>query len=121
MKTLTGPASRIIFAIPFGIFGIMHFMNADMMAGMVPGFIPGGVLWVYVVGLALVAASGAIIAGRMAKEAALGLAALMAIFILTMWIPQLIADMSNSMAMMSLLKDMGLMGGALFIAGSYDE
>ena len=43
MKILTTTIARIIFAIPFLIFGLNHFMKADMMAGMVPSFLPGGV------------------------------------------------------------------------------
>ena len=27
---------KILFALPFGIFGIFHFMGADNMAGMIP-------------------------------------------------------------------------------------
>lgn len=44
MKLLTTTIARIIFAIPFAIFGIMHLTNADKMAGYVP--IPGGAFWV---------------------------------------------------------------------------
>ena len=45
MKLLTTTVARYVFAIPFGIFGLFHFMNASQMAGMVP--LPGGVVWVY--------------------------------------------------------------------------
>ncbi len=41
MEALTGTVARLIFAIPFGIFGLLHLMSGSKMAGMVP--LPGGV------------------------------------------------------------------------------
>ena len=61
MKALIDCYARIIYAIPFAIFGLMHFMKGGDMAGMVPSFIPGGIFWVYLVGVALIAAAVAII------------------------------------------------------------
>lgn len=43
MKALIDCYARIIYAIPFAIFGLMHFMKGGDMAGMVPSFIPGGI------------------------------------------------------------------------------
>ena len=124
MKALTGRTAKIIFALPFGIFGLLQFMNAEGMAMMVPAWLPGSTIWVYLVAVALLAASGAIIAGKMAKEAALGLAALMLVFILTIWIPGLIGasdEAAMAMNMSGLLKDLGLAGGALILAGNLDS
>lgn len=45
---------RIIFAIPFGVFGVMHLMAADKMQGIVPAYVPGGVIWVYITGVLLI-------------------------------------------------------------------
>jgi len=41
-KTLSH-VGRIIFALPFLLFGANHLMSADQMALMVPAYIPGGV------------------------------------------------------------------------------
>ena len=57
-----------LFALPMAVFGIMHFMAGEAMAGMVP--IPGGVIWVYLTGAALIAAAVAIIIGKKAVLAA---------------------------------------------------
>lgn len=119
MKILTTTVARILFALPFGIFGILHLMGADDMAGMVP--IPGGVAWIYITGIVLIAASIAIIANKMGRLASLVLAALLLVFILTLHAPGLMGDeMTMKMSMMSLLKDMGLMGGALTYAGIFN-
>lgn len=121
MKILTTTVARIIFALPFGIFGVMHFMGAKDMAGMVPSFIPGGVFWIYLTGAALVAACVSIIIQKMAKLASLLLALMLLLFILTMHVPGLMNEMTMQMSMMSLLKDMALMGGALTFAGIFDK
>ncbi|MCH8317785.1 MAG: DoxX family protein, partial [Bacteroidetes bacterium] len=110
MKILTTTVARIIFALPFGIFGVMHLMMAGKMAGMVPSFIPGGVFWIYLTGLALVAACVSIIIQKMAKLSCLLLALMLLLFIMTMHVPGLMNEMTMQMSMSALLKDMALMG-----------
>ena len=110
---------RIVFAIPFAIFGLMHFMAAGDMAGMVPNWVPGGVFWVYLTGLALIAAAVSLITKKKIFLAAELLALLLMIFVLTIHLPSLLGG--NQMAMASLLKDMSLAGGALLIAGLYKD
>lgn len=119
MKALVDNA-RIIFAIPFAIFGLMHFMSGSDMAGYVPSFIPGGVFWVYVTGLGLIAAAVAIIIQKHARLACLLLALMLLIFILTMHLPGALDAATRQMSMPNLLKDWGLMGGALLCAGKFD-
>ncbi len=115
MKILTTTAARIFFGLPFIVFGLFHFMNGGAMAGIVPAWLPGGVFWVYVTGLGLIAGGIGIMANILGKYAALGLALLLLVFILTVHLP----NISNQQNMMALLKDMGLMGGALAYAGIF--
>ena len=115
MKLLTTTIARILFALPFGVFGLFHFMGAKDMAGMVP--IPGGVIWIYITGAAMLAACIAIITKKMGKIACLGLALMLLTFIVTIHIPGLGDEATMQMSMVSLLKDMALMGGALTYAG----
>ncbi len=123
MKLLTTTVARYVFAIPFGIFGLLHFMNGSEMAGMVPSFIPGGVFWVYLVGVALLAACISIIIQKHTRWACLLLALLLIIFVLTMHLPGVIGaadDMAMAASMSSLLKDTALAGGALILADNYE-
>lgn len=110
---------RIIFAVPFAIFGLMHFMAAGDMAGMVPSWVPGGVFWVYLTGLALIAATVALIAKKHISLAALLLAVLMFVFVLTIHLPMVMGG--NNMSMGSLLKDLSLGGAALMISGLFKD
>lgn len=122
MKTLTTTVARIVFAIPFLVFGLFHFMNADQMASMVP--VPPKMLWNYVVGIAMIAAGLAFIVNKFAKLAGLLLALLLLIFILGVHIPGIMAaDSQQAMMqpMQGLLKDLALMGGALGFAGMFDR
>ena len=119
MKKHLFMAGRILFALPFLLFGGFHLMAAKDMAGFVPAMFPGGgEFWVYVTGVIFIATSLAILAKKWMKEAALLLALQLLIFILTVWLPQLGAEgQQGQVAMVNLLKDLALLGGALTYAG----
>lgn len=120
MKLLTGTIGRILFAAPFAVFGAFHFMAGPKMAGMVPSWIPGGVFWVYLTGVAMIVASVAIILKKEARLACYGLAGMLGVFVLTVHLPGLASPDENAMmmSMIGLLKDVSLAGGALGFAGS---
>lgn len=107
-------AGRYLLIIPPLIFGVMHLMSADAMAGMVP--LPGGAIWVYITGIAMIAAAVSILIGKYDKLAAALLGLLMIIYALSIHLPGVIADSQNGMAMGGLLKDLGLAGGAWIYA-----
>ena len=106
---------RFLFAIPMAIFGVLHFMNGQAMAGMVP--IPGGVLWVYVTGVALVAAAVAIMIGKMASLASQLLALFLLLTAFTVHLPAVLGGDQNAMS--QVLKDVALAGGALILSGVF--
>lgn len=111
MKLLTTTLARIFFALPMAVFGIFHLIDANAMVGMVPAWIPGAVFFVYLTGLALIAAAVSIIWNKKARLASLLLALMLLIFVLTIHLP------AGEAGMPMLLKDFGLMGGALMFAG----
>ncbi|MDX1493124.1 MAG: hypothetical protein R3253_03550 [Longimicrobiales bacterium] len=106
---------RFLFALPMAVFGIMHFMNAQAMAGMVP--IPGGVIWVYVTGGALLAAAAAIMLGQQAVLATRLLALFLLLTAFTVHLPAVLGG--DQMAMSNVLKDVALAGGALILSGVF--
>lgn len=110
---------RIFLSIPFLVFGLMHFMNAGAMAGVVPGWLPGGVLWVYLTGAANLAAGAAIATGWYVRAAAVTVIALLSAYILMVHVPGLFAEGGFQMAMQSVLKDTGLLGGAILLYAAY--
>lgn len=120
MNALTGMVARLLYAIPMAVFGLLHFMNAGSMSGYVPSFIPGGVFWVYLTGLALLAAAVSIIIEKKTRLACILLGVMLLVFVLTIHLPGVIGgEMQPNMP--NLLKDMALAGGAWFIAGQYED
>lgn len=118
MNTLSN-IGRYLFAIPFGVFGINHFLNATAMAGYVPGYIPGGAFWIYLTGIILLAACISIIIEKKTRLISIILATMLIIFILTIHLPGLFSPEMMQMSLTNLLKDTALAGGALYIAGHY--
>jgi uncharacterized membrane protein len=120
MKYLT-TIGRILFALPFAVFGLNHFFMVDFYTGMLTSFIPGSSFTILLTGLALIAASISIIIKKYIKLSCILLAILLLLFILTIHIPQLFDASTKMFAMVALLKDLALMGGALMIAGIYQK
>ncbi|XDD49795.1 DoxX family protein [Leptospira sp. WS92.C1] len=107
---------KIVYAVPFAIFGLFHFISGPAMSGLVPSYIPFPVIWVYLTGLALIAASVSIITGIKTHLATILLAVLLGIFVVLIHLPGAVGG--NQMSTISLLKDVALLGAALLIAGS---
>lgn len=120
MKRIT-TIGRILFALPFAIFGINHFLMTDYYIGMLTSFIPLGAYTIILTGIMLIAASVSIIFKMYIKLTTLMLAGLLFFFIITIHIPHLIAGGNNEVTLIALLKDISLMGGSLMIAGIYSD
>jgi len=112
---LTRTVARVLFALPFIAAGLVHLARGDEMAAAVP--VSGGLFWVYLTGVALVLAGLCIMTRWLGMWAALGLAVLLATFIVTIHLPGLGDPAMRAMAMSGLIKDTALMGGALTWAG----
>jgi putative oxidoreductase len=120
MKNLT-TIGRILFAIPFALFGINHFLMLDYYLGMLTSFVPLGAYTIILTGIMLIAVSISIITKFLVKFSTLILAILLLIFIITIHIPHLISDTDKTITIIALLKDISLMGGSLMISGIYSE
>jgi putative oxidoreductase len=110
-----------ILAIVMLAFGVYHFLHPKNLMVYVPSYIPGGLVWVYIVGIAFILAAIAFIINRQARLAGYLLAALLFIFVLTIHLPNYMnagdAEM-RQMALVSLLKDMALAAFALHIGAN---
>ena len=110
----------VLYALVIGFFGVNHFLNGTGFQNTVPSFIPGGIFWVYLTGAALIAASISFLTGKLTKPAGLFLAAFLIIVVFTIHLPALIHNTGSpivSIALTNLVKDTGLAGAALMIAG----
>jgi putative oxidoreductase len=110
----------VLYALVIGFFGVNHFLNGTGFQNTVPSFIPGGIFWVYLTGAALIAAAISFLTGKQTKLAGLFLAAYLIIVVLTIHVPALMHTTGSpiiSIALTNLVKDTGLAGAALMIAG----
>jgi hypothetical protein len=85
----------------------------------VPPFLPGGIIWVYLVGSAFMLVAISFITNRMVKVAGYLLAILLLSFVLLIHLPNYLdaGDVEmKQMAFISILKDTALAGFALHIA-----
>ena len=104
----------MLFALAIGTFGILHFMHADNMGSMVPGFMPAdSKIWVYVTGAGLILAGIAILINKFKTMACYLLALMLLIFVFTL---HLKPAMDGNMG--SLLKDTALAMAAIIIGNS---
>jgi putative oxidoreductase len=120
MKNIT-TIGRILFALPFAVMGINHFLMMDYYFGMLTSFIPKTGYVMILTGLMLIAASISIITKKYVRLSTLCLAILLFIFIITIHIPHLISGTDTTSTLIALLKDISLMGGSLMIAGMYSD
>jgi len=111
----------VLYALVILFFGLNHFLDRTGFQKTVPRFIPGGIFWVYVTGVALIAASIAFLTNKHARLAGIFLAVFLLIIVLTIHIPALIRTEGTpivSIALTNLVKDTGLAAAALMIAGT---
>jgi putative oxidoreductase len=120
MKNIT-TIGRILFALPFALFGINHFVQREYYLGMLTSFIPLGAYTIILTGIMLIVASVSIMTKKFVKFSTIMLAILLFIFIITIHIPHLFSDSDRTVTIIALLKDISLMGGSLMIAGIYTE
>ena len=114
-------AAVIILAIVMAVFGIYHFNHAREMIVFVPDFLPGGITWVYVIGVAFILVAVALLFHKGVKIAGYTLAILLFLFVLLIHLPNWRnagdAEM-RTMAFMNLLKDSAIAAFAMYVAAN---
>ncbi len=110
-----------ILSIVMIIFGINHFQRPKSLINYVPSFLPGGIIWIYLVGAAFILAALSFILNKQVKLAAWLLAVMLIIFVLTVHLPNYMDAGESEMkqlALVNMLKDSALAAFALHIASN---
>jgi uncharacterized membrane protein len=106
-------------------FGIFHFKNPYDLLIYLPDGLPGGVIWVYVVGTAFILAGISFISNKFVKISGYVLAGMLIFFVLTIHLPNSMnagAPEMRKLALINLLKDAAIAAFALHIAaGAYKQ
>jgi|SRR6186713_1804360 len=109
----------IFYALVIGFFGLNHFMNGTGMQKMVPSFLPGGVIWVYITGGCLLLAAIAFLINRYTRLAGLLLCLFLVLIVVTVHLPAVLNAPDSEyrrFPMVNLIKDTGLAAAALLVA-----
>lgn len=110
---------RYFFVIPFAIFGLFHLMKADAMAGMVPSYMPMGVVWIYLTGLGLIASAISILLGKYDKLASTLLSVMLLLFAGMIYLPGAMAGGEAAQSSLGyLLRDLSHAGAAMLYAAN---
>ncbi|QEC57344.1 hypothetical protein [Flavisolibacter ginsenosidimutans] len=116
--------SRIaIFLLSFVMifFGVQHYLHPDMLITKVPSYLPGGKVWVYVVGTAFILAALSFMLNVWVRTTAYLLALMLLVFVFTIHLPNYFdtADRDYQyQSLMNFLKDLALAAFALYIASN---
>jgi putative oxidoreductase len=111
----------VLYALVIGFFGVNHFLNGTGFQNTIPSFLPYHIFWVYLTGAALIAAAISFLTGKQTKLAGLFLFVFLIIIVLTIHLPAVIRSEGSpivSIALTNMVKDTGLAGAALMIAGA---
>src|ERR1700722_1166021 len=112
------PFGRLCFAIPLAVFGTEHFTDTSDIATMVPSWIPVHTFWVYLVGVALIAAALSIAVKVQSRLAATLLGVMFFSFVVLMDIPAALAEPNNRIAWTLALRELAFASGGFAFAGA---
>ena len=112
---LLGP---LFYAAPLAAFGTEHFTRAELIASLVPEWMPWHHFWAYFVGACFIAAGLSLVTRIQARLAASLLAVTFFLFVVLMDIPGWAENPRNRFALTLALRELSFSGGALALAAS---
>jgi uncharacterized membrane protein len=111
----------VFLAAPIAVFGMEHFTVTKILAGMVPSWIPGHLLWALFVGACLISAALSIVVRKYAGIAAALLGLMILLFVLLIHIPAIANTPSSTLLWVVGLRDLAFSGGALSVAATQNH
>lgn len=108
---------RVGYGLCAIIFGLCHYVYADITASMVPEWLSGRHFWAYFTGTGHLAAGLALVSGMWARLAARMLGLMMGSFVLLVHLPDTIAQPTTHAAWAIQFVSLALAGGAWLVGG----
>lgn len=111
----------VILSVVLGIFGVYHLMYPDNMINFIPSFLPGGIIWVYIAGAAIILAAIAFLTHKQVKLAGYLLAILLIAIVLTFHLPNYLhaGNLEDKTAkFIDILQDSAIAAFAMYIASN---
>lgn len=112
---LLGP---LFYAAPLAAFGTEHFTLANVIASLVPKWIPWHLFWAYFVGTCFIIATLSMVTRIQARLSATLLALTFFLFVVLMDIPGWLRQPDNRFGLILALRELAFSGGALALAAS---
>ena len=107
---------RVLFAAPLAAFGAEHLALGRVIIGAVPVWMPVRLLWVYFVGIALIAAALSLVLGIRVRLTATLLAIMFFLFVVMIHVPNAVRGHDRIVWNVA-LRDLSFGAGALALAG----
>ena len=107
---------RVLFGVSMVVFGVDHFLALDLIASLVPSWMPGHVLIASLTGAAMIAAGVSILTRWMDGPAAFALGAMFLLFVLTLHLPRVLATPQSANEWSSALIALAMCGGSWICA-----
>ena len=111
----------VFIAIPIAVFGTEHFTAAQIIAGMVPAWIPGHMFWAIFCGVCLIAASLSIAARKYTWLSSALLGVMILLFVLLISVPAIAGAPRNRILWVVGIRDLSFSAGAFCLAASQKE
>ncbi len=115
---LVGP---VCYAAPLAAFGTEHFTRAEIIASIVPAWIPWHQFWAYFIGACFIAAAVSLVTRIQARLSASLLALTFFLFAVLMDAPGWAEDPRDRFALALMLRELSFSGGALALAASLTD
>jgi uncharacterized membrane protein len=111
--------ARVLYGLSLIFFGVAHFIDMKDTLSLIPNWLPGHLFWAYFTGCTFVAAGMAVLIGHCARLATALSALQIALFLLLVWIPIVVAGSRAPFQWSETILNVALLAGAWVIADSY--
>ena len=107
---------RVLFGMSAVVFGVDHFLALDLIASLVPAWMPGHIFLASLTGAAMIAAGVSILTKWMGGLGAFGLGMVFLVFVLTLHVPRVLAAPRSPDEWSSALIALGMWGASWICA-----
>ena len=111
-----GKISRYIFAALLIVFGVQQFFNLDFLTAKVPEYFPFRILWVYLVGIAMIATGASVLINKKARQTAIALGIFLLLINLLRYLPLFISGAYNALILTAAMLDLTIICGVFILA-----
>lgn len=110
-------AGRIVFGICLPLFGVVHFLYPDAVAGFIPAWIPARLFWAYFTACAFIVAGLAVLSGVRIRLASVLVAAMFTSWVVLLHLPRLALAPGDPHEWATVFVALAFAGGAWIFAG----